>query len=185
VAVAAEKLKVLEAVVMPVTVDVMELQPDRLPEPGVETTGLADSLLEPCAEEPRLDVVSTTSPAGREDLLDRPSGWSRNDLAARYGLVPGRTVETELSLALPDAESGVVRRLDRGPVVSPVEAAVCRYSEAAGVITDRRRAQIEDGCNLRLGVACCEAAPLPDLAYSTRTHVRIPARRQDAVHTIL
>ena len=52
VAVRAEERDVLEAIVLPVAVDVMKRHVERLPEPFVEAASLTSVLLEACREKP-------------------------------------------------------------------------------------------------------------------------------------
>ena len=117
VAVRAEHLEVLEPVVRPVAVDVVQRHRQRPPEPLVDPAHLATVLLQARADQALLDMVATAG--RRQKLTDRHAVRPRPDLPALLRLVPALPGEAELQLALRDAVAGVVIRLDRVPVVAP------------------------------------------------------------------
>jgi hypothetical protein len=79
VAVRAQQRQVLEAVVLPVAVDVMELEGDRSAEPVPEAAGVTATRHQSKVHQAFLEVVAITR--RREELLDRHAMRARADLA--------------------------------------------------------------------------------------------------------
>jgi hypothetical protein len=87
-AVRTQELQVLETVVKPVAVHVVQGHAQRLPTPLVDPTLLAAMLLQAGLQEPPLEVVAACSPAYREQILDRNRPIAGSDRASLYCLMP-------------------------------------------------------------------------------------------------
>jgi len=69
VAVRAQELEILEAVVEPIAVDVVKLHVERLPVPLADPAPLAAVVLEACLDQTRLEIPSAASSVGDEQLF--------------------------------------------------------------------------------------------------------------------
>lgn len=117
VAVRAEHLKVLEAVIRPDSVDVIEVHEERPSSPLRQTALSAPVLEEAFVDESGLYVVPVAL-WRREEDLDRHRGPPGLDLAALLRLLPRAGAETEARPAFAIGMPFVVVCLHGGPVVA-------------------------------------------------------------------
>jgi hypothetical protein len=132
-----QELEILQPVVFPVAIDVMELHRQGLPPPLGDPAPLASVLLETGIDEPCLHVRATSLAARHEDLLDWRDPFARNDGAAPHSLAPGCRGKTETLAALAHRETFIDCRLHLAPVVPAGATVIGWHPQAPGVVRDR------------------------------------------------
>jgi hypothetical protein len=136
VTVGAEEREVLEAIVVPLAVAVVELERQRGVTPFGDAALLASVLLEAGGDEAELDV----RPMARdfdEQLLKRHRVWTRRNRPSLHGIGPRPGREAELLRALALGVTLVVVGLNGLPVVAPGEALIQRITQLPLVVSDR------------------------------------------------
>src|SRR5215208_7129491 len=120
----AQQLKVLEPVVEPIAIHVMERHRQWPSEPLGDSADLTAVLLEPLAEQPPLEVAAVHRTP--RDQVDRQRGpmRARSDRAPGGGVHECLACEPELLLALRDRVPRVVEALHLIPVVAAVAPSV-------------------------------------------------------------
>src|SRR4051812_43853483 len=98
-AVRAKKGQVLDAVVGPVAVPVVQLQGQRPPPPLADPAFLAGRLLQTLGEKPALQMKAVPPGAFREDASVVLSARPRPNLATPHGIAPRGTGKPEPPLA--------------------------------------------------------------------------------------
>lgn len=147
-AVAAQELKVLEAVVVPVAVHVMERQRQWLPTPLTDPAFLTAPLLQPRIEKPALQMPPTDTSTLDEVCRDWRGRRSRSEIAACPSLVPCLRAESEPGHALASGVPRVMEALNGGPVVPPCALVHRLPAETARVIRHRRLGDGQLPCNI-------------------------------------
>ncbi len=118
VAVRAKHPQVLETVVIPGAIDVIEVHVERLSQPLVQAANLALVLQQLRFQEPHFDVPPT-SLGRREQLRDRHSRFARYDLTTFYSLGPCLGAEAKMNGRLTIAVPGIVICLHFAPIILP------------------------------------------------------------------
>lgn len=143
VAVRAEKLEVLESVVEPVTVDVMQSQRQRQAHPLRKSTHGAEVRLQVLRQDPAFEVCAVPMLTGNEKLLGGRGLRSRPYRATPPRRLPCLMRKAERRDALAHTVPLVVVALDRRPVVPTSASFVHRHSKTTRVIRDCALAQAE------------------------------------------
>jgi hypothetical protein len=151
VAVGAQELQVLEPVVAPVAVDVVELHVERPPKPLGQTADLAPVFLHTLLEEARFQVtaIGLRSVVDEQRFEGHGSGTG-NHRATLHGLLPASKRETEDGRAFANGKAVVVCSLNRVPVVALRKPLVGRDPHAAGVIGNHTLGEAQLGGNRRV-----------------------------------
>jgi hypothetical protein len=130
-------LEVLEAVVVPVAVDVMKRHRQWRAEPLGDAARLATLVLQARGEQSTFEVVPVHAPTRDEVHLDRRGLRTSRDVASGDRIPERLSSEPESLLTCADRVALVVVVLDLGPVVASVEAVVDVPAQAALVVADR------------------------------------------------
>jgi hypothetical protein len=136
VAVGAEKLKVLYAVVGAVTIDVVKRHREWRAEPFRHAASLTPVLLETHQEQPALQFATIRVGTGGEELVQRAVSRPGGDEATPDRAVPGLSAEPEVARACPHTVSPVVELLHDLPVVSAREAFIGLPAYPLGMVGD-------------------------------------------------
>lgn len=151
VTVRAEERDVLEPVVVPIPVDVVQCHVQRFSLPLRYPAPLAAILLEPGVKKPLLQMTAVRlRTVGHKEGVDRHGSVTCYDRTALDSRMPAAEVEAKASGAPPDAEPGVVRTLYLSPVVAPSKTVIDGYLESARVVHDRRLRHAEAPRDLTL-----------------------------------
>lgn len=163
VAVGAQELKVLQAVVEPITVDVVKLHAKRRSPPAL----LAPILLEPLGDQPVAKVESGAPPAAHKPLVERGGGRANVKVSAKAGVVPTRLRATEALTTLSRRVPFVIELLDVRPIITARESRINGTTKGTGVVRDRRLRQAELSSDFGLPQTLVEQA----LDEHTRSHI--------------
>src|SRR5215212_4632569 len=136
-AIRAQELEILHAVVAPVTVQVVQLERQRLATPLGDPTVLAHRLLQSIGEQAPVQVVPVALGALRGEAVLALGPRPRLDVPALDRLAPAGPRESVLLLAFAHRAGRFVVRADLAPVVAPAEPRVSLDPEAAQVEADR------------------------------------------------
>jgi hypothetical protein len=112
----------------------MEREGEWLVPPAPQAAALAPGRLEPCAEEPQLEVVPASVNAGHQQILEPGVAGTGPEVPPLDRVVPRRAREPEALYALDARMACVVVALNRLPVVAPSAPVVDLESQAARVV---------------------------------------------------
>lgn len=148
-AVGTQQPQVLQPVVQSVAVDVVKGERQALSPPALQAAVLAAGLLQAGGKQALLEVVSTPVRVRDAELFDGSVSWTRLEVAALDGVVPGRRRQTEARQAISSRVPLVVEALNRLPVVAAGAALVDVQPETAGVVRNGGFGNPERACDVR------------------------------------
>jgi hypothetical protein len=157
-AIAAEELKVLEAVVRPIAVDVMQLHVERISSPFCDPAFLTVIFLHSGVEQTVLQVAATRLlPASHQESLDWHLPSTPLYSPSLNSLGPTCLRETEFVAALSYGESGIISTLNLIPVVPNCEVVSSGDAKSPRVICHGGLCHPEFTTDLGVGHPFCEA----------------------------
>src|SRR4051812_35572069 len=137
-AVRAEQDEVLDPVVKPVAVAVVQLKREWATSPVAQAAVLTGIREQACLLEPLLEMPPVTLHAVGEDHVDRGATWAGQEITPTPGCVEGRPTEAVVRGALRNRAPLVVEHLHRLPVVAPTTSLVERHAGASRMPRNRR-----------------------------------------------
>jgi hypothetical protein len=165
VAVGAEQHEVLQPVVAPIAVHVVEGHRQGASTPLPDAAVFAPIGLQALCEKTPLELSARSGSGPREEVLGGYRSGAGCHVATGDGIGPGRHAEPEVPHALHDGMPLVVVGSDRLPVVASGEPRVWRVPEASCVVADGALGQPEGPSNLGQGQALFE-----QVAYALSRH---------------
>lgn len=169
VAVWAQQLEVLDAVVEPIAVDGVQLHRDRLATSFGQAAALTRAILEAQPDQPQFEVTSAVPTVGREDLSEWLETGLRRDHASLHGALPRPGAEAKGLRAVTDTMALVVIRLHEPPVEAPAEPFINVLAGSSRVVGHSWLADPEPASDLRARESVCQqrSDQLPCLGSGT------------------
>ena len=135
-AIRAEELEVLHAIVKPVAVDVVKRDRQRTASPLIQTAALTAVFPKAETKQAMLELRAAAWDSRHEELDSRCEWWSRRHEASPGCAPPRVAAETELAHAVAHAVPIVVKLLHGLPVIATLKALIDRLTQASRVIGD-------------------------------------------------